>query len=107
MDNHNILDMLTEEMQKRLGKHLKKIIIFGSRARGDHDPESDYDILVVLDEMSHEIKDMIDEIGGDALYNHNAVCALMPVTEKTIEDRPYEPFLMNAFKEGIVCYESS
>src|SRR5258708_32704628 len=27
----------------------ERIVLFGSRARGDHEPESDYDLIVVLD----------------------------------------------------------
>src|SRR5450759_378716 len=27
----------------------ERIVLFGSRARGDHQPESDYDLIVVLD----------------------------------------------------------
>ncbi|MCD6325964.1 nucleotidyltransferase domain-containing protein [bacterium] len=38
----------------RLGNRLKKMILFGSRARGDNDPDSDYDIPVVLDEVTTE-----------------------------------------------------
>jgi len=41
-------------IRERLGKHLKKMILFGSRARGDNDPDSDYDIPVVLDEVTTE-----------------------------------------------------
>ncbi|MBI4378469.1 MAG: nucleotidyltransferase domain-containing protein, partial [Nitrospinae bacterium] len=37
-------------VRSRLKNHLKKIILFGSRARGDSYEGSDYDILIVLDE---------------------------------------------------------
>ncbi len=31
----------------------ERIVLFGSRARGDHSPDSDYDLMVVLGESSH------------------------------------------------------
>ena len=36
-----------------------KIILFGSRARGDARPDSDYDLLVVLDSISHRREERI------------------------------------------------
>lgn len=36
-----------------------KIILFGSRARGDARPDSDYDVLVVLDSVGHRREDRI------------------------------------------------
>jgi len=41
-----------EELKVRLREHdgerLVKLVLFGSRARGDNDPDSDIDVLVVL-----------------------------------------------------------
>lgn len=36
------------EEADRLGVRVERIILFGSRARGDHREDSDYDILVVV-----------------------------------------------------------
>ena len=36
-----------------------RIILFGSRARGDARPDSDYDILVILDSVGHRREDRI------------------------------------------------
>ncbi len=105
MNQNEILAHIEQEIRKRLGDHLKKIILFGSRARGDHEPDSDYDLLVILDEISPSVKDAVYEVGGEFLYEHNIVLSLLPIIENTINERYYEPFLINAFKEGIVCYE--
>jgi predicted nucleotidyltransferase len=39
---------LRRGLQSLYGDRLARLILFGSRARGDAEPESDYDVLVVL-----------------------------------------------------------
>lgn len=105
MTNKNekkILDLFRQEMRKCFGDRLKRIVLFGSRARGDNTPDSDYDCLVILDEVSPSVKAIIDEIAGDFLFRYNVVLSILPKTEEEIHDQPYNPFLKNAFQEGIV-----
>jgi predicted nucleotidyltransferase len=42
-----VLDALTRAVVERFSP--ERILLFGSRARGDHHPDSDYDVMVVLD----------------------------------------------------------
>ena len=37
------------EIKKIYGTHLRKIILYGSYARGDYRPDSDVDIMILLD----------------------------------------------------------
>ena len=41
---------IIEKVVKKSGFTLNSVFVFGSRARGDFRPDSDYDILVVIDE---------------------------------------------------------
>ena len=77
-----VLEHFLREMRQQLGNHLKQVILFGSKARGDDVPYSDYDCLAILDEVSPGIKDLIDEIVGEILYQHGAVVSVLPVAEK-------------------------
>jgi predicted nucleotidyltransferase len=43
-------------MENQLGDRLVKIVVFGSRARGDFDAESDTDIAIIVRELSRELK---------------------------------------------------
>ncbi|MFN3966945.1 MAG: nucleotidyltransferase domain-containing protein, partial [Endomicrobiia bacterium] len=42
---------LVEGLKKLYGKNLTRVILYGSKARGDAVPDSDIDILVVLKNM--------------------------------------------------------
>ncbi len=39
---------LVEQLKNSIGKQLEAVVLFGSRARGDASPESNWDILVVV-----------------------------------------------------------
>ena len=39
--------------------HPRRIILFGSHTRGDHSPESDLDVIVVLDEVNDRMDEMV------------------------------------------------
>ena len=100
--NDEILELFLQDMQKQLGVHLKQIILFGSRARGDAVSDSDYDCLAVLDETSPKIKDIIDEIAGEFLYQYNVVFSVFPISEEKYRQQRHSPFLMNVHREGVV-----
>lgn len=56
------------------GDRLERVVLFGSRARGDAEPDSDYDIAVFLRDMPDRLAEMnrladlgttiLDETGG-------------------------------------------
>jgi predicted nucleotidyltransferase len=46
------LSDLVDHLSQRYGIDLQKIVLFGSKARGDFDDESDLDVLIVI-RMSH------------------------------------------------------
>jgi len=96
-----IEDRFVEELKHQFGIRLKKIILFGSRARGDNTPDSDYDFLLVFDEVNPSIVDRLDDIAGDFLYNNNAIFSAFPVSEGNYKKRRFNPFYMNIKNEGI------
>ena len=84
----------------------QKIILFGSYARGNPRPESDLDLLVVMDTLlkeskqSLEIRRHLDVMCGMDLIVH---------TPKRLKERVKmgDWFLRDVLKEGKVLYESS
>jgi predicted nucleotidyltransferase len=43
------LDQIRPRLERAFGERLRGVILYGSRARGDHGPDSDLDLLVLLD----------------------------------------------------------
>ena len=50
------------EIQKIYGLHLKSVILYGSYARGDYTPESDVDIMILVDLPDDELDQYADEL---------------------------------------------
>lgn len=98
----NILEIFLQEISCQLGSHLKQVILFGSRARGNYTPDSDYDCLLVLDVVSPITEKAINKVSGEMLYEYDVVFSIFFVTEKQFQQQQYEPLFMNIRKEGIV-----
>jgi predicted nucleotidyltransferase len=92
---------LAGRLREHLGGHLKRVVLFGSRARGDASADADYDCLVVVDEVSRAVTDAIDEAAWEMLRDRGAVVSAIPVTEERLRRRRWSPLLMNIREEGI------
>jgi len=96
------LQHFVQQIRKQLGNHLKQVILFGSRVRGDDVPGSDYDCLIIVDEVTKAIKDIIDEVAGEALYQHSSVFSAFLISEERHNRHSYNPLLMSIAKEGMI-----
>lgn len=65
------LAVLKERLTGFLGDSLVKLALYGSRARGDHDPDSDVDVAVIVRGLDRDLKkriyEMVAEIEVDRL----------------------------------------
>lgn len=66
---------LIEEFKKRLpakvARHLRKIIIFGSRARGEATEDSDLDVIALVDEKTPEIEKHLEDAAYQVMWDHD------------------------------------
>ena len=59
---NNILEEFIEGAKNILGNRMKKIILYGSYARGDYKKDSDIDIMILTDLNDEEISEYRDKI---------------------------------------------
>lgn len=62
-----VIRATVEAVRAHYGERVESIVLFGSRARGDHGPESDYDVAVYL----RELDDYWGEVRTLALISHD------------------------------------
>lgn len=64
-DHRKAFEEIAEGAQEMLGDSLRKLILYGSVARGEEDEESDVDIFAVVgrEEEKEELEDLAFEIG--------------------------------------------
>lgn len=104
----NIIQEFLIGVKKILGKRAKKIILYGSYARGDYQENSDIDIMILTDLTDEEIieyRDKIWDYAYDIEFNNNFTVSLSPLV-KNIDKFNYWlealPFYMNVQREGVV-----
>jgi len=84
----------------------RKIILFGSRARGGARPDSDYDLLVVTDDETPSVK-LTLSAGFESRRGFTGPADVVPCRESTFRRRSRMPGTLChvAATEGIVVYE--
>ena len=96
------------EISKLLGERLKKIILFGSYARGDFKENSDIDIMILTDLHDEEIVEYrmkIREIACDIeLENDVIISPIVRNIDKYNDRVDVVPFYMNVQKEGVILH---
>ena len=102
----NILPLLLElkrELNKLYSDHLAGTILFGSHARGDENPDSDVDVVILLSGMSVSPFTEIDRMGNIVRHLNDKYAQLiipMPMDKAYFEQHNF-PILKSIKKEGI------
>jgi uncharacterized protein len=97
-----LLEAVKTSLHRRLGSALADVVVYGSRARGDAAAESDYDILVVLNDRADA--QAAREAVRDDLYS---LCWMWDVVIQchfvSVQRYRHEasPYLMNVRREGV------
>jgi len=78
----------------------RAIILFGSRARGTNRPDSDYDLLVISDQL-RDYDEIYRPIAGRGLH-----CDVVPCTTEAWREARFEAggVLRAAIDDGILLY---
>jgi type I restriction enzyme S subunit len=101
-----ILRQFKQELTRLYGDRIRSIYLFGSYARGDYEPGSDLDVLIVLDTFRYYNK----EISRTAdLVSDLSLQYLITVSPMFARERDWllgkKPLIRNVKNEGIKLYE--
>ena len=101
-----VLNEFISRVKILLGKRLKKIILYGSYARGDYNDYSDIDIMILTDFSDMEIeeyRDKISDIAFDIELNTGYIISPILRNIDIFNMRTnYIPFYQNVEQEGVV-----
>jgi len=101
------LKKILEEINSALGKFLNqqyKLILFGSRARGEDEESSDVDLMVILDDeiSNFDTKEKIRDIIHDFSLKHPYIFSVLIVSKSLAQKRKGFLVFDSIEKEGFM-----
>jgi uncharacterized protein len=96
-----ILNRYRAALGHAYGQRLERVVLYGSRARGDAAPDSDYDVAVFLKDLPDrwEELDRLVEVGLDILFDTGAVINALPFQAKAYSNRT--PLMHEIRRDGV------
>lgn len=109
MKSNQAIQDFTRRVKEIYRDKIKKIILFGSYARGDYDESSDIDMLLIMDVDEGELKKydvLIDEVTCDLNLKYGELFSPVFTTMQRFNQwKEVLPLYINIAKEGVVLYE--
>jgi predicted nucleotidyltransferase len=97
-----VAELATSRLRDLYGDRLVQVLLYGSQARGDADPDSDIDLLVVLRDMRSPWDELrrMDDLLWRLSFEHGVTLSALAVTEDEFENAS-RPVLIEARSEGM------
>ncbi len=109
--DQQFLELLTdvkEKVLKLFGGKLRQLILYGSYARNEQDPESDIDIMILVDENEAALREYtykIADIMTDLSLKYDKFISLTEEAySRYSEYLDVLPYFRNIYDEGIEIY---
>ena len=104
----DLMKQYIEEIKKIYGSHICRIILYGSYARGDFRPDSDIDIIILLDMTDLDLKSYSQQLSYMTYdFNLDNNLDIKPIAKSEAHFKKWivnYPFYSNIHKEGVVLY---
>ncbi len=103
VESIHVVQAFTDRVTRRLGDWIRKVLFFGSQARGKAGAGSDYDLLVVVRRKDPDLVDQLYDEVLDCLFRDGVEVSLKIYTQESFEDglRLRNPFLCSVTETGV------
>ena len=97
-----LVDQVKTFLHEKYGAGIKRVILYGSHARGEATKDSDVDVLVLVDESlsPHEVEDSLSDLLYDIILEEQELVSVVAVPEERFENYN-SPFMLNVKREGM------
>jgi predicted nucleotidyltransferase len=98
-----ILDEFKRRVEQRFPGEVVRLVLFGSKARGDASDESDLDVLAVVRSDDWKLGDEIRDIGYELEIAHGVVMSIQVMGQRQYQELKARgsTFLENVEREGL------
>ena len=104
----NLLKQYIAEIKNIYDLHLQAVILYGSYARGDFRPDSDIDIMILLDITDLDLKEYGTKLSYMTFdFNLDHDLDIKPIAKNEEHFKKWldnYPFYANVNREGVVLY---
>jgi len=100
-EEKQVIDEFVTRVRETLDERAKRIIFYGSRARGDANEESDYDFLVLVEPFYKNDKRIVGDISTDISYDNDCYVSARTIGASEFTEDRFFYFYENVTKEGI------
>ena len=102
------LQAFNQRLLSELGKQLRQVILFGSKARGDSALDSDIDVLILADEEGRQMRKTISKISSQIGLDYDVCLGALLIANKRWQQMSSERFSLcrNVERDGILLFSS-
>jgi predicted nucleotidyltransferase len=99
-----LVDRVKAHLHEQYGQGIKRVILYGSYARGEATKDSDVDVLVLVDPSLNprEVEDSLSDLLYDIVLDEGELVSVIAVPEERFQNYD-SPFMLNVRKEGITA----
>jgi predicted nucleotidyltransferase len=99
-----LVDRVKTHLHEMYGEGIKRVILYGSHARGEATKDSDVDVLVLVDQSLNpsEVRRSVGNLLFDIILEEDEVISVIVLSEDFFEAHNL-PFMLNVRKEGVTA----
>jgi predicted nucleotidyltransferase len=97
-----LVEQVKAFLHEKYGERIKRVILYGSHARGEATEDSDVDVLVLSDPSlkPSEVRKSLSDLLFDMLMDEGELVSVIVIPEDFFEDHNL-PFMLNVRQEGV------